>query len=527
MIPTMPQSEPEKASASAPRVFLSYSHDSPEHRDRVLDLAQRLRREGIDAWLDRFTPHPPEGWPRWMQRQLEQADHVLVVCTETFCLRFNGHEEPDRGLGATWEGFLATQVLYESGTRNDKLIPVLMEGARQSDIPLALRAYTHYRVPGGYDQLYRQITQQPEVVPANLGEVREMPQQQTRAADAIHARGTEPGAVPEMSPLSEGVAETPGGPISPFLPGVIAKRAEDFFGRQRALDEITHSIHHRQPIQILGEARMGKSSLLAHVARTLVPGDMQVAEVHARGRSGWSPRELILAMADALGQRAVVDSVLRAAPATVDEAPAAVNALQFLLPCALLLDDADAIADAGHHFDRAFLDECRALTQSRRLLWISASRRDLQSCFRETGLSSELLNNSRRVVIGQLDKKETEQLLGVLGASMDERCYRQAGGWPDGLQWLGDRLWRDGERASTDDDFANAMEQTFRSWWKLRTQAEHALLRRLVLPTPITGLSDSERRRARKLVSRGLLCERDGAFALLGAAWANWVRDVE
>lgn len=272
---------------------------------------------------------------------------------------------------------------------------------------------------------------------------------------------------------------------------------------------------------------MGKSSLLAHVARTLVPGDMQVAEVHARGRSGWSPRELILAMADALGQRAVVDSVLRAAPATVDEAPAAVNALQFLLPCALLLDDADAIADAGHHFDRAFLDECRALTQSRRLLWISASRRDLQSCFRETGLSSELLNNSRRVVIGQLDKKETEQLLGVLGASMDERCYRQAGGWPDGLQWLGDRLWRDGERASTDDDFANAMEQTFRSWWKLRTQAEHALLRRLVLPTPITGLSDSERRRARKLVSRGLLCERDGAFALLGAAWANWVRDVE
>ncbi|MCP4656050.1 MAG: hypothetical protein GY856_11605, partial [bacterium] len=33
----------------APRVFLSYSHDSDEHRDRVLALADRLRADGIDA----------------------------------------------------------------------------------------------------------------------------------------------------------------------------------------------------------------------------------------------------------------------------------------------------------------------------------------------------------------------------------------------------------------------------------------------------------------------------------------------
>ena len=51
----------------APRVFLSYSHDSDEHAARVLDLANALRRDGCDVTLDRYV-HParmragPCGW---------------------------------------------------------------------------------------------------------------------------------------------------------------------------------------------------------------------------------------------------------------------------------------------------------------------------------------------------------------------------------------------------------------------------------------------------------------------------------
>jgi hypothetical protein len=44
-----------------PRVFISYSHDSPEHADRVLALADRLRAEGIDCHLDQYETSPPEG----------------------------------------------------------------------------------------------------------------------------------------------------------------------------------------------------------------------------------------------------------------------------------------------------------------------------------------------------------------------------------------------------------------------------------------------------------------------------------
>ena len=66
-----------------PRVFVSYSHDSDAHRDRVLALADRLRADGIEALLDQYVAHPPEGWPTWAQQQITDADFTILVCTPT------------------------------------------------------------------------------------------------------------------------------------------------------------------------------------------------------------------------------------------------------------------------------------------------------------------------------------------------------------------------------------------------------------------------------------------------------------
>ncbi|HEV2842354.1 MAG TPA: SEFIR domain-containing protein [Chthoniobacterales bacterium] len=74
------------------RVFISYSHDSDAHRERVLALSERLRADGIETLLDQYVNGlPPQGWPRWMLDQLDAADSVLVVCTETYYRRFRGH----------------------------------------------------------------------------------------------------------------------------------------------------------------------------------------------------------------------------------------------------------------------------------------------------------------------------------------------------------------------------------------------------------------------------------------------------
>jgi hypothetical protein len=43
-----------------PRLFISCSHDSRAHEDRILALANRLRKDGFDPRIDQFDPPPPD-----------------------------------------------------------------------------------------------------------------------------------------------------------------------------------------------------------------------------------------------------------------------------------------------------------------------------------------------------------------------------------------------------------------------------------------------------------------------------------
>lgn len=67
------------------RIFISYSHDSDLHREFVLQLANQLRADGLDCQIDQYiNGFPAEGWQRWMENQIEQADFVLLVCTANY-----------------------------------------------------------------------------------------------------------------------------------------------------------------------------------------------------------------------------------------------------------------------------------------------------------------------------------------------------------------------------------------------------------------------------------------------------------
>jgi SEFIR domain. len=41
-------------------VFISYSHDSDEHREKVLALSERLRDDGIHTLLDQYINGSPK-----------------------------------------------------------------------------------------------------------------------------------------------------------------------------------------------------------------------------------------------------------------------------------------------------------------------------------------------------------------------------------------------------------------------------------------------------------------------------------
>jgi len=158
-------------------MFVSYSHDSPAHMDRVLALCDRLRHDGVDADLDQYEAAPPEGWPRWTLRQIEAADFVLVVCTETYRRRFDGREEKRRGLAVHWEGAVITQVLYDASAETRKLVPVIFTPEDEAHIPTVLRGTMYYNLgtDAGYEQLYRHLTRQPEVPKPELGALVALP----------------------------------------------------------------------------------------------------------------------------------------------------------------------------------------------------------------------------------------------------------------------------------------------------------------------------------------------------------------
>lgn len=180
--------------AQPPRVFISYSHDSPQHQQRVLALADRLRADGIDAEIDRYHPAPPEGWPLWCERQIEAADFVLMVCTEGYHRRVSGEEAQGQGLGVVWEARIIRQLLYDAGAVSDKFIPVLFAADARAHIPTPVKGSSWYVLDGdaGYESLYRRLTQQPEVVRPALGKLRPLPARQPRWSDVMPANSPTP-----------------------------------------------------------------------------------------------------------------------------------------------------------------------------------------------------------------------------------------------------------------------------------------------------------------------------------------------
>ena len=162
-----------------PKVFISYSHDSQEHQNRVLKLSDKLRSEGIDCALDQYEDSPPEGWPKWMNRNVKNSDYVLVICTETYYKRVMGTDE--KGMGIKWESSLIYQELYNAGANNTKFIPIYFKDGKFKHIPEPLQGATFYNVEDSesYDNLYWRLrgvkTRKPE-----LGKLRGLPEKERR-----------------------------------------------------------------------------------------------------------------------------------------------------------------------------------------------------------------------------------------------------------------------------------------------------------------------------------------------------------
>src|SRR2546423_3939697 len=113
-----------------PTAFISYSWDNKEHRDWVRRFASDLRNLGIDAWLDQWELKLGDDVTEFMERGVTEADHVFLICTETFATKANR-----RRSGVGYEQAIVTAELLNSQSRRGRFICVLRSGTPSVAIP--------------------------------------------------------------------------------------------------------------------------------------------------------------------------------------------------------------------------------------------------------------------------------------------------------------------------------------------------------------------------------------------------------
>jgi hypothetical protein len=192
--------------SQVPYVFVSYSQESDDHVQRVLTVVQWLRQHGVEAYVDKFEQSPPESWQLWCYEQIQKALYVLVVCTETYERRVLRQEAEGVGRGATWEGTIITNELYDRTAGDSKFIPVVFADGDLEHVPFFLRGSTVYDVSDedALTDLYRRLTSQPEYVPAPLGAVIDFPQAQLE--NPLPVVSAPPAPQPAVQPAADGPA---------------------------------------------------------------------------------------------------------------------------------------------------------------------------------------------------------------------------------------------------------------------------------------------------------------------------------
>ena len=128
-----------------PKVFISYAHEGMLSA-QVKVLADWLTEHGVQVITDH--PHvnrpPAEGWPAWMLHNIEDADVVLVVATQLYKDTFEKRLQPSGGgRGATYEGSILTDELYQQHMLNTRIFPILPDDGHHDHVPVALRAWNN------------------------------------------------------------------------------------------------------------------------------------------------------------------------------------------------------------------------------------------------------------------------------------------------------------------------------------------------------------------------------------------------
>lgn len=133
-----------KEKKSSPTVYISYSNDSKRHRQMVMELSNRLRKDGIDAEIDQYEMSPLEGKPKWMEKQIRCSDFIIFVCSLSYLEALNDIVAHGERKDEKWEGSLIYNFIYQNDSKNSRIIPVVFSPDQKKHIPQILKSNPCY-----------------------------------------------------------------------------------------------------------------------------------------------------------------------------------------------------------------------------------------------------------------------------------------------------------------------------------------------------------------------------------------------
>lgn len=159
----------DKNESITPSVFISYSHDSPEHKRWVAEFASKLVENGVDVILDQWDLDLGDDVTKFMEHGVTKADRVLMVCTDSYVKKVN----EGKG-GAGYEGMIVTgELVQDLGT--SKFIPVIRQRTGRTSIPTCIitRLYINFsedrKFNENFEILLREIYRAPLIIKPPIG----------------------------------------------------------------------------------------------------------------------------------------------------------------------------------------------------------------------------------------------------------------------------------------------------------------------------------------------------------------------
>lgn len=154
------------------KVFISYSWDSDEHKEWVLNLANRISKlPGVHVIFDGYDLKPGVDKHAFIDKAIKDANKVLIILTPNYAIKADKRKG---GVGEEYSIIRSEMINFDG--EQIKFIPVLKDGDREISCPSFLKRLIDLdmrdedKFDENYNELLRQIFEKYKITRPDIQE---------------------------------------------------------------------------------------------------------------------------------------------------------------------------------------------------------------------------------------------------------------------------------------------------------------------------------------------------------------------